>query len=216
MLDLLPRIALPCKDTRDGVVPDVVVAREITFLLLFTATREVVFVAFLETTLRDAVPVVAAVPRETVVLGRAVAVVVVPATVPLETVGVVAPRDTVARDVTVRAGVAALGVVVTVAAVVPRDTILVFVLDVAGRADERVLLVPARVACGVATAFCAIGAIGSANTALIDKNVEQTKNAPASKNTVPIASLQKSATLRLFINTLLCSGKVRKTRCLMT
>ena len=43
------------------------------------------------------------------------------------------------------------------------------------------------------------GAIGSANTARIDKNVEQTKNAPANKNAVLNAFLAKLATSCLFI-----------------
>ena len=51
----------------------------------------------------------------------------------------------------------------------------------------------ARPLCGAATEFSFIGAIGSANTERIDKNVEHTKNAPASKNTVPMAFLNESA-----------------------
>lgn len=44
------------------------------------------------------------------------------------------------------------------------------------------------------------GAIGSANTARIDKNVEHTKNAPAKRNTVPTAFFATNAISRLFIH----------------
>ena len=44
------------------------------------------------------------------------------------------------------------------------------------------------------------GAIGSAKTARIDKNVEHTKNAPANRNTVPMAFFATVAILRLFIH----------------
>ena len=44
------------------------------------------------------------------------------------------------------------------------------------------------------------GAIGSAKTARIDKNVEHTKNATASKKTVPIAFFATPAILRLVIH----------------
>ena len=47
-------------------------------------------------------------------------------------------------------------------------------------------------------ALC-IGAIGSANTVRIDNNVEQIKNAPASKNTVPTAFLYASVIFLFFI-----------------
>lgn len=114
-------------------------------------------------------------------------------------------RDTTPRDV---AAVVVRGLVTVVrdetlrptfadgVAVVPRDT----TFDVARR-DAAIV----RGDCAV-TVAPAVGAIGSANTARIDNNVEQTKNAPASKKTVPTAFLQQSAMLRLFINTLLLSG----------
>ena len=43
------------------------------------------------------------------------------------------------------------------------------------------------------------GATGSANTERIEINVEQTKNAVANKNNVPIAFLQEFASIRIFI-----------------
>ena len=115
----------------------------------------------------------------------------------VEATGVVAVRAAVvfvvARDVTVRATFARVAVAAFVVA----------------REDARGLVrdVPARPVAAADCVTISVGAIGSANTARIDNNVEQTKNAPASKKTVPMAFLQKSATLRLFINTLLFSGK---------
>lgn len=53
-----------------------------------------------------------------------------------------------------------------------------------------------------------IGATGSANTARIDSTVEQTKNAPASKNIVPIAFLIEFAMFLVLIKLSLCSGKI--------
>ena len=175
---LLPRIALPCKETR-AVVP----ARDTTLRDGFVVRDTVVR----DTTLR---PLVVALPRETVfavvrdadTLGRAVAVVVRDAVAVRAVVGVAVVRAVVPRDVTARDAVAVV--------VVPRDTVFVAV-----RRDVAFVLrgdaVPARVAWGPATTVdVAIGAIGSANTARIDTNVEQTRNAPANKNTVPIAFLQ--------------------------
>ena len=175
---LLPRIALPCKETR-AVVP----ARDTTLRDGFVVRDTVVR----DTTLR---PLVVAVPRDTVfavvrdadTLGRAVVVVVRDAVAVRAVVGVAVVRAVVPRDVTARDAVAVV--------VVPRDTVFVAV-----RRDVAFVLrgdaVPARVAWGPATTVdVAIGAIGSANTARIDTNVEQTRNAPANKNTVPIAFLQ--------------------------
>ena len=178
---LLPRIALPCKETR-AVVP----ARDTT--LRFVVARDAFATVPRDTTLR---PLVVAVPRDTVfavvrdadTLGRAVIVVVRDAVVVVRAVvGVAVVRAVVPRDVTARDAVAVV--------VVPRDTVFVAV-----RRDVAFVLrgdaVPARVAWGPATTVdVAIGAIGSANTARIDTNVEQTRNAPANKNTVPIAFLQ--------------------------
>ena len=177
---LLPRIALPCKETR-AVVP----ARDTT--LRFVVARDAFATVPRDTTLR---PLVVAVPRDTVfavvrdadTLGRAVVVVVRDAVVVRAGVGVAVVRAVVPRDVTARDAVAVV--------VVPRDTVFVAV-----RRDVAFVLrgdaVPARVAWGPATTVdVAIGAIGSANTARIDTNVEQTRNAPANKNTVPIAFLQ--------------------------
>lgn len=177
---LLPRIALPCNETR-AVVP----ARDTT--LRFVVARDAFATVPRDTTLR---PLVVAVPRDTVfavardadTLGRAVVVVVRDAVVVRAVVGVAVVRAVVPRDVTARDAVAVV--------VVPRDTVFVAVRrDVAF--VPRAVGVPARVAWGPATTVdVAIGAIGSANTARIDTNVEQTRNAPANKNTVPIAFLQ--------------------------
>lgn len=149
---LLPRIALPCNETRAWL--DVAVRAR--------TLRELVVVrdAFArDTTLRDAVA-----------FARGDA--------------------TVVRDVTPRAVPAVVATFVF--AVVPRD----ITLAVARRDDA----VP-RGDCAPAIAPV-VGATGSANTARIDNNVEQTKNAPANKKTVPTAFLQQSAMLRFFINTL--------------
>ena len=179
---LLPRIALPCNETR-AVVP----ARDTT--LRFVVARDAFATVPRDTTLR---PLVVAVPRDTVfavardavMLGRAVVVVARVASVVAvrAVVGVAVVRAVVPRDVTARDAVAVV--------VVPRDTVFVAV-----RRDVAFVLrgdaVPARVAWGPATTVdVAIGAIGSANPARIDTNVAPTRNAPANKNTVPIAFLQ--------------------------
>lgn len=208
---LLPRIALPVSETR-AVVP----ARETTLRDAFATFDDVVRDTTLRAELpRDVVarPVVAAVVRDAVALGRP-DVVVVRDAVPLvvvvrDVVGTAAAvRDTTPRDI-----------VAPLVFAVPRETTFDDVpraVAVDGRAVDARTLPAAR---GDATAddvvTVAVGAIGSANTARIDNKVEQTKNAPASKNTVPIAFLTCSAKLRLFINTLLYSGNARKTRCLM-
>lgn len=172
MLALLPRIALPDSDT-----------------------RAFVFVAVRATTLRAAAPVVREPPVRPDVVVRDVT--------PRDAVVDAAPRDVVAalpvvptiraaaagRPDTLRAATGAVVPRATVAAAVPRDVAVV-------RADVRAVA-PARG--DWADAGVTAGAIGSANTARIDNNVEQTKNAPASKNTVPTAFLQKSPKLRLFI-----------------
>ena len=169
---LLPRMALPERDTRAGEV------------------------AVRATTLRDA-----AVPRDVVV--RDATLRDDTAAPPRDAAGVVVVRDeTVGLPVTVRAVVDADGVAAvvreTVAAALPRAVAV-------ARPVARALLPPRGDCAPDATAL--IGAIGSANTARIDSSVEQTKKAPASKNTVPIAFLKSSPKLRFFINTLLYPGK---------
>ena len=209
---LLPRIALPVSETR-AVVP----ARETTLRDAFATFDDVVR----DTTLRAELPrdvvarpvVVAAVVRDAVALGRP-DVVVVRDAVPL----VVVVRDVVGTAVAVR-DTTPRDIVAPLVFAAPRETTFDDVpraVAVDGRAVDARTLPAAR---GDATVddvvTVAVGAIGSANTARIDNKVEQTKNAPASKNTVPIAFLTCSAKLRLFINTLLYSGNARKTRCLM-
>lgn len=161
---LLPRIALPCNETRAWF--DVAVRAR--------TLRDVVVV-------RDAPVARDTTPRDVVAtVARGLATVVRDETLRAVFADVVvAPDDDVA------------------VAVVPRDT----TFDVVRR-DVAVV----RGDCAV-TIAPVVGAIGSANTARIDNNVEQTKNAPASKKTVPTAFLQQSAMLRLFINTLLLSGE---------
>ena len=208
---LLPRIALPVSETR-AVVP----ARETTLRDAFATFDDVVRDTTLRAELpRDVVarPVVVAVVRDAVALGRP-DVVVVRDAVPL----VVVVRDVVGTAVAVR-DTTPRDIVAPLVFAVPRETTFDDVpraVAVDGRAVDARTLPAAR---GDATAddvvTVAVGAIGSANTARIDNKVEQTKNAPASKNTVPIAFLTCSAKLRLFINTLLYSGNARKTRCLM-
>lgn len=139
-------------------------------------------------------------------------------------------RDTTLRDVVAR------DAPVLVAAVVPaRDTTLRVVaardavVFVAVRAtfvfatvfrgvarDARDVAVPARDAWGVFSVLLSTGAIGSAKTARIDKNVEQTKNAPANKNTVPTAFLQQAVIFWRFIKTLLYFWQGPETRHFLT
>ena len=179
-----PRIALPCKETRDGLAARARTLRAVVAPVL----RDAFVVPVRETTLRDATP-------------RDALFVVVAAVVARDEFAVVTREEfaALARDATLRDGVAA--VVVPVA----RDTVFVALRGVALLRP----VAPARPDCAVIAA----GAIGSAKTARIDTNVEQTKNAPANKNTVPIAFLQKSAKLRLFIKYSPVSGVGRKTRC---
>ncbi len=172
VLALLPRIALPDRDT-----------------------RAFGFVAVRDTTLRGAAPVVREPPVRPDVVARDVT--------PRDAVVDAAPRDVVpvavvedtarvaaaGRPDTLRAAADAVVPRAMVDAAVPRD-------DVVVRPDARAVA-PARG--DWADVAIIAGAIGSANTARIDTNVEQTKNAPASKNTVPTAFLKKSPKLRLFI-----------------
>lgn len=157
VVDLLPRIALPCRDTRALFV---VAVRLRTLRAVFAVVARDAFVVARATTPRD-------------VLADAAAVFV---------------RPVFARDATARAAFAFA--VVAALVVVRRETVL----------DEtrREFVAFARGDVLVVTVL-ATGAIGSANTARIDTNVEQTKNAPANRNTVPMAFLQKSAMLRLVI-----------------
>ena len=89
--------------------------------------------------------------------------------------------------------------------------------DVFARFDETVRAFVRGFATGAAPTGAFTGtawntvATGSANTARIDKNVEQTKNAATNKNTVPTAFLQKFPNERFFINTLLHILKTTKT-----
>jgi len=154
---LLPRIALPCNDTR-ALFAAVDVVRLRTLRDGFVVVRA--------TTLRD------------------------------EFVFAAVVRDVVVRAATLRA---LFAVFVAVVVVSRRDTTFVPL--------RREFVAVARGDCVVVNIVFA-GAIGSANTARIDTSVEQTKNAPANKNTVPMAFLQKSATLRLVINILPFRGEI--------
>ena len=189
-------MALPCKDILDGFVPVVVLETTVLAVLLAVVLDALPVAVPRDTTAREVTP------REEVLLAAAGLAVdveeVVLATLLAPDVAVV-PRDTTARDVTLREGLEAVVVAVVVLEIVlpePRDVAPEFLAEP----------VVARCACVVSNS----GAIGSAKTALIDKNVEQTKNAPASKKTVPIAFLHVSANLWFFINTLLCSRNARK------
>ena len=121
-------------------------------------------------------------------------------------VAVLALRETTLRVVVERADVAVFAVVelardTTLRVAVPREVVVVFVAIV-GRADEAVFDVPRGLArpergdwaCVIAVDASIVGAIGSANTTRIDNNVEHTKNAPISNNTVPSAFLHIFAT----------------------
>ena len=85
---------------------------------------------------------------------------------------------------------------------VVRDAVFVVARVVVVRASVRVFATvrPGAVRGVFARAglFCA-GAIGSAKTARIDNNVEQIKNAPANRNTVPIAFLYAFVIFWFFI-----------------
>ena len=125
---------------------------------------------------------------------------------------VAVPRDTVfafARDAT------------------PRDTTFLFTVApvvvraiVAGDTPRFVVRPDARFVAFVrgdalVSAGTNVGAIGSANTARIDKNVEQTKNAPAKRNTVPIAFFATDAISRLFIRILPADANAHKSALFM-
>ena len=92
-------------------------------------------------------------------------------------------RDVVARDAF------ADGAATAVRATVARDVAAVL----RGLVRPELRVVAARPDCGAATEFGSYGAIGSAKTARIDNKVEQTKNAPANRKTVPTAFLKESA-----------------------
>ena len=100
------------------------------------------------------------------------------------TVALLVARETTLRDADVFARDALFVVVRTRDAAVERA----FVRGDAARGDEA------------APVGTTVGAIGSAKTARIDKNVEHTKNAPASKNTVPTAFLATPTIFCLFIH----------------
>ena len=127
----------------------------------------------------------------------------------------VTPRDTTFRSVIAR----------DAELVVPRDVEPVVLRETTPRGDTLVvpatrLVVRATVAPDVprltvrpaarfvefarGDAFDCVGAttgaIGSAKTARMDKNVEQTKKAPAKRNIVPTAFFATDAILRLFIH----------------
>ena len=202
MLDVLARMALPVNDTRGAIVVRFVAERETT-LRDVPAARVVAA--------RDALPDVAALPRETT-LRDVTAVRDAFVAVGRDTVLVLAlPRDTTVRDVAVvraaldgrddtpRADVA------VVLATVELDAFARVVVRPVARA-----VVPARGDCGPFAVTTGTGAIGSANTARIDNNVEQTKNAPANRNTVPTAFLQNSTRLRFLINLLPVFRDARK------
>lgn len=104
----------------------------------------------------------------------------------VERVGVIPREETVRVAVAVREAVAldAVGVVDAARDVVERDTLVRLV------ALERGLWRP------VDWFVAFVSNIGSANTERIEINVEQTKNAAANKNTVPIAFLQQFVFIR--------------------
>ena len=164
--------------------------------VLFAETRAVV--PLRAATLRD-VAVFVVLPRVAVVVPR----VAVPRAPTLrdavdalarDAAVFVAARDVVARAETLRDALDVRDVALLVARFaiddcardavvpVPRDAVVLRALD-AARGDAVAVAVTA-------------GAIGSANTARIDRHVEHTKNAPASKNTVPTAFLIKSVIFR--------------------
>ena len=166
MVEELPRIALPDKETRALFAADVVAVRARTARLAVVARDDAVF-ALRATTLRDGVATVLA--RDAVFTDVA-----------REEVLDAVVRDVVLRAATLRDGVAAVRAVVTA----------VFVAVVRGLARPLRAVVPVARADCAAAGVTPDGALGSANTARIDTSVEHTKNAPASKKTVPTAFLQ--------------------------
>lgn len=103
-------------------------------------------------------------------------------------VGVI-PRDVTVRFAAFPRDTAVLVGVFVARAVVARDTVARFVVVAAARGLVR-------------PDFCAVAfglTIGSANTERIETRVEQTKNAAANKNIVPIAFLTEFVFMRKFI-----------------
>lgn len=165
MVVLLPRIALPAKETRALFAAALVAVRARTARFWVDVLVLPDAVVERETTLRDDVAVL---PRAVVVR---------------------AELFVVARDVTERDGV----VFEVFATLVVRDTVARDVFVARDVVVFRGLARPVVVAAARgdwAVVGITVGATGSANTARIDNNVEHTKNAPASKNTVPTAFLQ--------------------------
>ena len=146
LLVLLPRIALPDRDTRAALFDVAVRARTVRVDAFDVAVRAAVP---RDVTPRDAVDALFVVARDAAA-GR-----------------VDTPREIVAFDVVPRA-----------VDILREDCV---------RPDARGDVAFARGDCAAGTFGTAVGATGSAKTARIDKNVEHTKNAPASKNTVPTA-----------------------------
>jgi hypothetical protein len=107
--------------------------------------------------------------------------------------------------VAVARGFALRTALVAVLATVARE--VVPALRGLARPDVRAVL-PARAAWGVAYAVSSTGAIGSAKTARIDKNVEHTKNAPANKKTVLTAFFSDFATVSVFMNISPCVPRI--------
>jgi hypothetical protein len=174
---VLPRIALPCKDTRALSAAVVVAVRARTLRVVAAPARvETVFAPLRDTTLR----LVIVVPRVEITLFARGFAVAVRAVVRALTFLLATAR-----------GFAFARAFVAVRATVARE--VAFELRGLARPDARGFAF-ARAAWGVAYAVSSTGAIGSAKTARIDKNVEHTKNAPASKKTVPTAFFNVSAT----------------------
>lgn len=167
---LEPRIALPCNEIRAFVAASVVAVRARTVRVLFAFARDAAAV-WRETTLRDAV-----------------------FTRPFAVARCAFARDATARLCTVLREVVARdaftdGAATAVRATVARDV----VAALRGLVRPELRVVAARPDCGAATEFASNGIIGSAKTARIDNSVEHTKNAPASRKTVPTAFLKESA-----------------------
>ena len=138
---------------------------------------------------RAAVPRIVVLPdvvRETILRDVAPTFLTDPSDERTETLRVLTEREFVPRVV---AGVFAVARVDAVRAVVARDVVP---RDVVARELFTVRDALARAGFTRAVVGVAFGAIGSANTVRIDNNVEQIKNAPASKNIVPTAFLYAS------------------------
>ncbi len=183
-------MAAPCNETRAVfAVPATVAVRARTLRAAVAASLRLLTVALRAVTPRDDVGVVtwAALPRD---------VVVVRVDTPPEerdATGVV--RDVALRETVVAVvaaftavGATAVRAVVVGRAVVPRDEDVVVPRGLArDTRDVAVARAVDGVPIGVTTST---GAMGSAKTARMDTNVEQTKNAAANKKTVPTAFLQ--------------------------